>query len=188
MDTRQKAGASVLETDEAISSICVLPNGTVLSGDAKGVLNMWDIRKGKTVDRQVVGGPNAAVAHIAGLAGKHGSSAGGRYLAINSHDNIVRLCVALRLWLQTVSPNGTCKPGMTVADSPSNGPFSSMPQPPDTPPRIGRFGVLFGGQRTSRTSIAPKTPSDRFRTGGLPPTPFHNCCLPLGAQMEMFVL
>eukprot|EP00035_Acanthoeca_spectabilis_P007549 m.138098 g.138098 ORF g.138098 m.138098 type:complete len:449 (-) comp13993_c1_seq3:719-2065(-) len=91
VDTRQKAGASVLETDEAISSICVLPNGTVLSGDAKGVLNMWDIRKGKTVDRQVVGGPNAAVAHIAGLAGKHGSSAGGRYLAINSHDNIVRL-------------------------------------------------------------------------------------------------
>jgi COMPASS component SWD3 len=91
VDTRQKDNATVLKTDAAISSICVLPNGAVVSGDAKGVVKVWDMRQSVSVDDDAAGGPTAPVAHIAGLAGKHGSSAGGRYLAINYHDNVVRL-------------------------------------------------------------------------------------------------
>ena len=51
------------------------------------------------VDDDAAGGPGAAVAHVAGLSSKHGSEAGGRYLAVNSHDNVVRAAVIIFIFI-----------------------------------------------------------------------------------------
>ncbi|OQS00093.1 hypothetical protein THRCLA_06234, partial [Thraustotheca clavata] len=82
--------------DAMVNSLYVTPNGQqIITGDSKGWVKTWDVRTGSVIDdlSQLNDDGHHAISHV------HGSPAGngrqgdeeGRYLAVNSYDNILRI-------------------------------------------------------------------------------------------------
>ncbi|KAF0700131.1 Aste57867_9319 [Aphanomyces stellatus] len=80
--------------DAMINSLYVCPDGqTLISGDSKGFVKTWDVRMNGCVDEMshLNDEGHHAISHVhASPAGRQGDE-DGRYLAVNSYDNILRV-------------------------------------------------------------------------------------------------
>ncbi|CAK4081455.1 unnamed protein product [Aphanomyces euteiches] len=80
--------------DAMVNSLYMCPDGqTLMTGDSKGMIKTWDIRRNGCVDEMshVNDEGHHAISHLhASPAGRQGDE-DGRYLAVNSYDNILRV-------------------------------------------------------------------------------------------------
>ncbi|OQR91882.1 hypothetical protein ACHHYP_04260 [Achlya hypogyna] len=95
LDVRSGLGASWAH-DAMVNSLYVTPDGQqLITGDSKGYVKTWDVRTGTVIDdlSQLNDDGHHAISHLhasPSLAGRQGDE-GGRYLAVNSYDNLLRV-------------------------------------------------------------------------------------------------